>query len=168
MGGYGDVLAMEEQAKIDKEQAAQNARLYNPDGSAKSNDFVMPKLPKSAFPADLSAGKELRVNEGKVSSVRGQMSKDVGRLEATLSQLVSEGAFGGAVGGWSTADAFGSNATNAYEGITQFIQALNSAYGMVGGHLAKSVINYSDADTTTASAASRIGAESAPGGSLSG
>ena len=62
---------------------------------------------------------------------------------------------GGAIGGWGTASAFGGNATNAYEGITQFIQALNQAYDAVIGNLGKTVTNYADAETTTASAATR-------------
>ncbi len=168
MGAIDDVMALEDQEKLDQQQAANNARQYNADGSAKANDFRPPKLPESAFPARLDAGSQLRVNRDQLTAVKNQMGTDLARLQATLQQLIGGGAFGGAIGGWSTAAAFGGNASNAYEGITQFIQALNQAYDLVIGNLGKTVTNYADAETTTASAASKIGADAAPGGALSG
>ncbi len=159
MGAIGDVRALEDQEKLDQQQAANNARLYNADGSAKANDFVPPKLPPSTFPVGLDASGEVTVNGDQLSAIKGQMAVDLARLQSTLSQLSGSGSFGGAIGGWDTAYAFGGNATNAYEGITQFIQALNDAYNMVIGNLGKTVANYADADATTASAARRIGAE---------
>jgi hypothetical protein len=168
MGAIDDVMALDDQEKLDQQQAASNARQYNADGSAKANDFQPPKLPESAFPARLDAGPEVRVSRDQLTAVKNQMGTDLARLQATWQQLVGDGAFGGAIGGWGTAGAFGGNATNAYEGITQFIQALNQAYDAVIGNLGQTVTNYADAETTTASAASKIGAEAVPGGALSG
>ncbi len=96
------------------------------------------------------------------------MGPELARLQAAWQQLSSTGAFGGSIGGWTTSDAFGGNASNAYEGITQFMQALNAAYDMVIGVLGKTAANYADAETTTASAASKIGADAAPGSALNG
>jgi uncharacterized protein YukE len=168
MGAIGDEMALADQEKLDQQQAADHARQYNADGSAKANDFRPPKLPESAFPASLDAGRQLRVNRDQLGAVKNQMGSDLARLQATLQQLIGNGAFGGAIGGWGTATAFGGNATNAYEGITQFTQALNEAYDTVIGNLGKTVANYADAETTTASAASKIGAEASPGGAQSG
>jgi hypothetical protein len=168
MGAIDDVMALEDQEKLDQQQAASNARLYNADGSAKANDFHPPKLPESAFPARLDAGTEVSVSRDQLTAVKNQMGTDLGRLQATLQRLIGNGAFGGAIGGWGTASAFGGNATNAYEGITQFIQALNQAFDGVIGNLGKTVTNYADAEATTASAASKVGAEAAPAGPLSG
>jgi hypothetical protein len=169
MGAIDDTKDLEDQDKIDQQQAAASNRLYNPDGSAKANDYRAPKLPESTFPATVGrGGTEVSVSLDSLSSVKGQMGSDLSQLTDTLSQLQGEGAMGGAIGGWSTADAFGGNATNAYEGITQFMQALNGAYDEWTGNLGKAVANYSDADETTASAATKIGSESAPNGSLSG
>jgi hypothetical protein len=164
MSAIGDEMALQDQEKLDQQAAAQNAREYNSDGSAKANDYRPPKLPESTFPKGLTSGKELTVDRGQLNAVKGQMARDLARLQGTLSQLSGRGAMGGAIGGWTTADAFGGNATNAYEGITQFIQDLNAAYDLVIGNLTKTVANYADAEDTTASAASRIGADSAPGG----
>ena len=167
MGAIDDAMELREQDKIDQQQAANNARLYNPDGSARANDFVMPRMPQSAFPASLGhAGSELSVDTGQVGTVRTNMAANLKQLEATLSQLVSNGDFGAAIGGWDTADGFGSNTLNAYEGITQFMQALSSSYDSVTGNLAKTVVNYDDTETTIASAAGRIGSETVPGGAL--
>ena len=168
MSGIGDALELQEQEKLDQQQAANNARQYNADGSAKANDFHPPAMPVSSFPANLDAGTQLRVNRDQLLAVKNQMGPDLARLQAAWQQLSGTGAFGGAIGGWATADAFGGNATNAYEGITQFMQALNAAYDMVIGVLGKTAANYADAETTTASAASKIGADAARGGTLNG
>jgi hypothetical protein len=168
MGAIADVMALEDQEKLDQQQAAQNAREYNPDGSAKANDYRPPKLPESTFPANLTSSGELTVNRDQLNAVRAQMAADLTRLQGALSQVTGDGASGRAIGGWETADGFGGNATNAYEGIMQFIQDLSSAYHLVIGNLTKTVTNYADAETTTASAARQIGADAAPGGSLSG
>ena len=167
MSGVGDALELAQQEKLDQ-QAANNARQYNADGSAKANDFRAPKIPQSAFPASLDASGQLRVNRDQLVAVKNQMGPELARLQAAWQQLSSTGAFGGAIGGWATSDAFGGNATNAYEGITQFLQALNAAYDMVIGVLGKTAANYDDAETTTASAASKIGADAAPGGAGNG
>ena len=159
MSGVGDALELQEQEKLDQQQAANNAGQYNADGSAKANDFHPPTMPVSSFPANLDAGTQLGVNRDQLLAVKNQMGPDLARLQAAWQQLSSTVAFGGAIGGWTTADAFGGNATNAYEGITQFMQALDAAYDMVIGVMGKTVTNYADAETTTASAASQIGAD---------
>jgi uncharacterized protein YukE len=168
VSGVGDALELAQQEKLDQQQAANNARQYNADGSAKANDFRTPRMPQSALPASLDASGQLRVNRDQLAAVKNQMGPELARLQATWQQLSSTGAFGGSIGGWATSDAFGGNATNAYEGITQFMQALNAAYDMVIGVLGKTAANYADAETTTASAASKIGTDAAPGSALNG
>ena len=168
MSGVGDALELAQQEKLDQQQAANNARQYNADGSAKANDFRTPRMPQSALPASLDASGQLRVNRDQLAAVKNQMGPELARLQAAWQQLSSTGAFGGSIGGWATSDAFGGNATNAYEGITQFMQALNAAYDMVIGVLGKTAANYADAETTTASAASKIGTDAAPGSALNG
>jgi uncharacterized protein YukE len=163
VSGVGDALELAQQEKLDQQQAANNAGQYNADGSAKANDFRTPKMPQSAFPASLDASGQFRVSTDRLVAVKNQMGPELARLQAAWQQLSSTGAFGGAIGGWATSDAFGGNATNAYEGITQFMQALNAAYDMVIGALGQTAANYADAETTTASAASKIGADAAPG-----
>ena len=163
MSGVGDALELAQQEKLDQQQAANNAGQYNADGSAKANDFRTPKMPQSAFPASLDASGQFRVSTDRLVAVKNQMGPELARLQAAWQQLSSTGAFGGAIGGWATSDAFGGNATNAYEGLTRFMQALHAAYDMVIGVLGTTAANYADAETTTASAASKIGADAAPG-----
>jgi len=71
MGAIGDEMALQDQEKLDQQQAAQNAREYNPDGSAKANDFRAPKLPESTFPKGLTSGKELTVDRGQLNGLVG-------------------------------------------------------------------------------------------------
>jgi uncharacterized protein YukE len=163
VGGYGDALALEQQDKLGQQQAASNARLYNADGSAKANDYHPPKLPESAFPAGLTADKELTVNRDQLTAVATQMHADLVKLQATLQQLNGSGAGGETIGGWPTADALGNNAGSAYWGISQFYQSLNTAYDNVISYLRQTASNYADAESSTASAARGVGTESSAG-----
>ena len=156
MGAIADVMALEQQEKLDQEAAAASAPLKD---SVKVEGLHMPKISPSGFPKGLKAGGEFRVDPDQLTSVKAQMVSDLAGLADALSQLTSYGAFGSAIGGWDTADGFGSNALNAYEALTQFMQALNSAYDMVATNVGRAAQNYSDADATTQSAASRVGAE---------
>ena len=153
MGAIADVMALEDQEKLDQQAAAASAVPRDP---VKTDGFHMPKMPASAFPKGLKAGGEFHVAPDQLHSVKAQMVGDLGRLTSALSQVISYGAFGSAIGGWDTADAFGSN---AYEAITQFMQALNTAYDMVATNVGKAAQNYTDADDTTQSAASTVGSE---------
>jgi hypothetical protein len=157
MSGIGDALALEQQDKIDQQQAASNARLYNADGSGKFNDYHPPQLPESAFPARLAAGKNLTVNRDQLAAVATQMQNDLIKLQATLQQLNNGGPGAATIGGWSTAEAFGNNAGSAYYGIAQFYQALNAAYDEVISYLRQTASNYADAESSTASAARSVG-----------
>ena len=156
MGAIADVMALEDQEKLDQQAAAASTPPKDP---VKVDGLHMPKMPASAFPKGLKASGEFRVSPDQLTSVKSQMVSDLGGLINTLSQLTSYGAFGSAIGGWETADGFGSNALNAYEALTQFIQALNSAYDMVATNVGKAALNYTDADDATQSAARRVGAE---------
>jgi hypothetical protein len=156
MGAIADVMALEEQEKLDQEAAAVAAVPKNP---VKVDGLLMPKMSPSVFPKGLKAGGEFHVVPDRLTAVKGQMVSDLGGMIDALTNLTSYGAFGSAIGGWQTADAFGSNALNAYEGLTQFIGALKEAYDMVAGNVGKAAQNYDDADATTQSAASRVGSE---------
>jgi hypothetical protein len=167
MGAIGDVMMLEDQDKLDRQATEASAQKGTPDGPVvKADDFRMPPLPESTFPKGLNAGGQFSVYPGQLTAVRGSMvgGSELGVLTSALNNLISNGAFGTAVGGWDTAGAFGSNAENAYQAITQFMQALNQAYDMVATAVGKAAQNYSDADATTASAASAVSSEAAPGG----
>lgn len=167
MGAIADVMMLEDQDKLDRQAQEASAQKSTPDKPVvKGDDFRMPPLPESVFPKNLDADGQFSVYPDQLTAVKGQMvgANELGALTNTLSNLISNGAFGGAVGGWDTAGAFGSNAENAYQAITQFMQALNKAYDMVASSVGKAAQNYSDADATTASAASRVSSEAAPGG----
>jgi uncharacterized protein YukE len=167
MGAIADVMMLEDQDRLDREATQAGTQKGTPDiSAAKADDFRMPALPQSTFPKGLNAGGQFSVYPDQLTAVRGAMvgGSELGELVSTLSNLISNGAFGSAVGGWDTAGAFGSNAENAYQAITQFMQALNNAYEMVATSVGKAAQNYNDADATTESAASRVSSEAAPGG----
>lgn len=157
MGAIGDVMALQDQEKIDQQAAAAAGKQYNPDGSAKANDYHQPALPQSAFPPGLKAGGgQLRVNRASLTQVANQMASDLARLQATLQTLYG-GAGGATIGGWPTADGMGNNAGQAWYGISTFYQNLNDVYDQVIGYLHQTVSNYADAEDTTAAAARNVG-----------
>lgn len=156
MGAIADVMMLEDQEKLDQQAAAAAAAPKDP---VRTDGFHKPTLPTSKFPKGLKASGHFRVDPDQLKSVRAQMAKDLSRLQDALSSVSSYGAFGSAVGGWETADAFGSNALNAYEAITQFMQALSTAYDLVANNVGRAAQNYSDADATTESSASTVGSE---------
>jgi uncharacterized protein YukE len=156
MGAIADVMMLEDQEKLDQQAAAASAAPKDP---VRTDGFRKPKLPASAFPKGLKASGRFHVDPDQLKSIKAQMVTDLGRLQDALSSVSSYGAFGSAVGGWETADAFGSSALNAYEAITQFMQALNTAYDLVAGNVGKAAQNYTDADDTTQSAAGAVGSE---------
>jgi uncharacterized protein YukE len=167
MGAIADVMMLEDQDRLDRQAQEASAQKGTPDAPVvKADAFHMPPLPESTFPRGLNAGGEFSVYPDQLTAVRGAMvgGAELGELTNSLNNLISNGAFGAAVGGWDTAGAFGSNAQNAYQAITQFMQALNKAYDMVATSVGKAAQNYSDADATTASSASMVSSEAAPGG----
>jgi hypothetical protein len=158
MGAIADVMMLEDQEKLDQQAAAASAAPKDP---VRTDGFLKPKLPASAFPKGMKGSGRFHVDPDQLKSIKAQMVTDLGRLQAALSGVSSYGAFGSAVGGWETADAFGSNALNAYEAITQFMQALSSAYDLVANNVGRAAQNYTDADDTTQSAAGTVGSEAA-------
>jgi hypothetical protein len=159
MGGSFDARMLQQQQQ-DQQQAAGGAQLYNPDGSGKANDYSGPALPPpSPFPAlgPAGGGKGLTVDRARLTQVASQMAADLAKLRATLQSLYAAGAGGGMIGGWPTADAFGTNAINAYEGIAQFYQHLNDAYDLVISNIHQTVTNYADAEAASVSAVRGVG-----------
>src|SRR5208282_2922766 len=99
MGAIADVMALEDQEKLDQQAAAASTPPKDP---VKVDGLHMPKMPASAFPKGLKASGEFRVSPDQLTSVKSQMVSDLGGLINTLSQLTSYGAFGSAIGGWET------------------------------------------------------------------
>jgi hypothetical protein len=166
MSGYYDVLTGAEQQQLDQQQTASNARLYNADGSGKANDYLPPKLPESDFPPAPAASKDLTFNLDQLHAVATQMRYDLSQLEGTLRQLNGAGDGGAKIGGWSTAEAFGFNASNAYQAISLLYQQLNSAYDDVIGSLQQTAGNYGDAESATVTAAHGVSSEVGTTGTL--
>jgi hypothetical protein len=133
---------------------------YNKDGSAKGNDYRPPKLPESRFPpVSAGSGGELIVNRDQLALVASNMHSDLQELQNDLNQLSSNGIGFASIDGWDTASAFNNNAFNAYYGITQFYQLLNSAYDMVISTLNKTISNYADAEAESTAAANSVGTD---------
>jgi hypothetical protein len=164
MGGAGDARIMQQQAQ---DQAAQNASIYNPDGSAKANDYHQPALPTSSFPELTGGNGHFEVHTDRLRQVAAQMSGELNRLYASVMDIYNNGYGGAELGGWSTADQFAANAGSAYDGISQFHADLNDAYQQVVGNLHKTAANYADAESASSSAARTVGSDTVLPGGLS-
>lgn len=162
MGGAGDARILQQQAQ---EQAAQNAKTYNPDGSAKANDYRPPALPASSFPELTGGNGHFEVHTDRLRQVATQMGGELDRLYSSVMDIYNNGYGGAELTGWSTADQFAANAGSAYDGISQFHSDLNNAYQLVIGNLHKTAVNYADAESASSSAARTVGSDtSLPGG----
>jgi hypothetical protein len=159
MGAIDDAMMLQDQEKVDQAAAAAHAKEYNPDGTLRADNYRQPALPKSTFPPNLKFGGHLRVNREQLKAVAGQMQTDLAQLQSDLQALNSSGAGGGTVGGWDTADGFGTNAGSAYYGISQFYQKLNAVYDQVIGYLHQTAANYGDAEEASATAARSVGSD---------
>jgi hypothetical protein len=164
MGAIGDAMALEDQEKIDQQAAAAaHAREYNLDGTLKADNYHPPALPGSTFPPGLTrGGGEFHVDRGQLMTVANNMKTDLASLVSALQGLYGGGAGGATLAGWGTAEAVGNNAGSAFYGISTFLSDLNQVYDTVIGNLHQTAANYDDADSATATAASKVGSESAP------
>jgi hypothetical protein len=163
MGAIGDVMALEDQDKLDQAAAAAHAKEYNPDGTLKADNYHGPAPVQSTFPAGLThGGGEFHVDRDQLTTVANNMKTDLASLVSALQGLYNGGAGGATVGGWDTADGFGNNAGSAFYGISTFLSDLNQVYDTVIGYLHRTATNYGDADSATATAAGKVGSESAP------
>jgi uncharacterized protein YukE len=158
MSGVGDAWTNQELGKLLQKQAVAEAEADIPDGSAKARDYRAPTFSATSFP-DIKGGSELMVNRDGLSQVATNMGQDLSDLQGMLQQLNDGGAGGGLIGGWETADAFGSNAGSAYYGISTLYQKLNAAYDLVIGNIGQTVRNYADAESETEGAANSVGRE---------
>jgi hypothetical protein len=168
MGAIGDVMALEDQEKLDQEAAAAaHAKEYNANGTLKADDYRPPTLAKSTFPAGIRFGGELRVNRDGLTAVAGSMNQELsGQLQPGLQDLNNGGGGGGTIGGWDTADGMGTNAGNAWYAISSAYQSLNAVYEEFVTSLRQTASNYADAEDATTTAARNVGSDAAPSGGL--
>jgi hypothetical protein len=164
MGAIQDQMALTDQEKLDQQTPTATGQSgYNADGSGKANDFHPSGVPQSAWPPNLNAGGQFRVNRDALMQVANQMAGDLSTLQNTLNTLNSGGAGGATLGGWPTADGLGNNAGQAYYGISTFTQNLSTVHDQVIGYLRQTVTNYQDAEDSTTAAANNVGTNAAPG-----
>jgi hypothetical protein len=90
MSAIGDVMALEDQEKLDQQAATASAVPHDP---VRAQGFHKPKMPTSAFPKGLKASGEFHVAPHQLHSVKSQMVSDLGRLKSALSDVISYGAF---------------------------------------------------------------------------
>jgi hypothetical protein len=159
MGAIQDEMALRDQERLDQAAAAAHAKEYNADGTLKADNYRPPALPESKFPPNLKFGGKLRVNRGELNTVAKAMHGDLTDLQNALQTLNNGGPGGSTLAGWGTADALGTNAGNAWYGISSFYQALNTVYDQVIASLYQTAGNYQDAEETTAAAARDVGSD---------
>jgi hypothetical protein len=164
MGAIQDAKALSDQEKLDQQATAAGGQSgYNPDGSGKGNDYHPPGVPQSSWPPSLHADGQFRVNRDALAQVANQMASDLSALQNTVNTLNGAGAGGATLGGWPTADALGTNAGQAYFGISTFTENLSTVHDQVIAYLHQTVTNYQDAEDSTTAAANNVGTNAAPG-----
>lgn len=164
---FEEMMLWQLEKTAQEKEAAQNAGLYNADGSAEANDYRPPQLPTSTFPVLTAApATELVVHRDQLRQVAAQMRSDLQRLQGALKRLEAEGDAGGTLHGWPTADALASNLRSAHESIRLLYDKLNTAYEAVIVNIHEAEANYARAESSTVTAVNRTGAGPAPAGVL--
>jgi uncharacterized protein YukE len=122
-------------------------------------DFTAPKLHVAAVASQPAVGSGFWVETPQLTNVAGAMGSDQSTAQAGLNTLNNEGPLASLVSsGWDVSDAVGTNAENAYYGISALTTKLLSSYEDMSTFLRKAATGYNDADDNAAGAARSIGA----------
>ncbi len=121
---------------------------YYPDGRGKGNDYQPPPALQSTWPASFSGGGELSVNRDTLRQVSNAMKQDIVEIQAVLSDLRQNGLITEFdLGDWDAPSGLAGATSNAFAGITNFVDDLIQAHGAVSDRINTSVHAYSDAET---------------------
>jgi hypothetical protein len=132
---------------------------YYSDGRGKANDHQQPPPIQSAWPASFSGGGELSVNRDTLRQVAAAMKQDIAEIQAVLSDLQQNGLITELdLGSWDAPSGLASATSNAFAGITNFVNDLVAAHGAVSDRISTSVQAYADAETNNTALSNGISA----------
>ena len=121
---------------------------YHPDGRGKANDFQSPPAIQSAWPASFADGGGLSVNRDTLRQVYNAMKRDIAEIEVVCSDLQQNGLVTEAdLGEWDAPSGLAGATSNAFAGITNFVDDLIQAHHAVSDRINTSANVYADAET---------------------
>ncbi len=121
---------------------------YYPDGRGKANDFQSPPVIQSTWPASFAGGGGLSVNRDTLRQVYNAMKQDIAEIQAVWSDLRQNGLVTEAdLGQWDAPSGLAGATSNAFAGITNFVDDLIQAHDAVSDRINTSANAYSDAET---------------------
>ncbi len=119
---------------------------YYPDGRAKANDYQPPPAIHSVWPASFASG-GFSVNRDTLRQVANAMKQDIAEVRAVLSDLQENGLLTEIqLGDWDAPSGLAGATSNAFAGITSFVDDLIQAHDAVSERLNSSANAYSDAE----------------------
>jgi hypothetical protein len=126
---------------------SQGGGQYYSDGRGKANDYQPPPPVHSAWPASFSGGGELSVNRDTLRQVASAMKQDIAEVQAVLNDLQQNGLITELdLGNWDAPSGLAGATSNAFAGITNFVNDLVAAHGAVSDRINTSVQAYADAE----------------------
>ncbi|MGE5289253.1 MAG: WXG100 family type VII secretion target [Micromonosporaceae bacterium] len=139
---------------------------YNSDGTGTANNYVPPPPIESSFPTIDTSG-NLSVDPNTLTQVAKAMAQDISTLQATLSNLQSNGLVTSIdLGSWAAPSSLGAATGNAYSAISQFTSDLVAAHQAVVDKISQSAQSYRDTEANNVATVNGVGAGG--GGSASG
>ena len=132
---------------------------YHSDGRGKANDYQPPPPIQSAWPTSFAGGGELSVNRDTLRQVATAMKQDIAEIQAVLSDLQENGLITELdLGNWDAPSGLAGATSNAFAGITNFVNDLVAAHGAVSDRISTSVQAYADAETNNTALSNGVSA----------
>ena len=141
---------------------------YNSDGTGTANNYVPPPPIQSTFPTLDSSG-NLSVDPTTLTQVAKAMEQDIATLQATLSNIQSNGLVTSMqLGSWAAPSSLGAATGNAYAAISQFTTDLTTAHQAVIDRISQSAQTYRDTEANNVATVNGVAAGGGPSPSGSG
>lgn len=119
---------------------------YHPDGRGKANDYQPPAAVQSVWPASFAGG-GFSVDRDGLRQVSTALKQDVAEIQAVWNDLQANGLVTELqVGEWDAPSGLAGATSNAFAGITSFVNDLIQAQDAVSERLNKSANAYSDTE----------------------
>jgi hypothetical protein len=119
---------------------------YYSDGRGKANDYQPAPAIQSAWPASFAGG-GFSVNRDGLRQVSSALKQDVAEIQAVCGDLQANGLVTELqVGEWDAPSGLAGATSNAFAGITSFVNDLIQAQNAVSERLSKSANAYSDTE----------------------
>lgn len=157
MTQFSDSLPASNQESLDQVAQANPMPWQAPEVAPPQPSFKSDPVHVNGLPSQPAVGGGFTVEPPQLTNVAGAMGSDQSTVQSGLNTLNSDGPLAALVGGgWTASDNLGTNAENAYYGISALTTKLLSSYNDMSAYLRKAAAGYTEADDNVAGGARSI------------